>query len=275
MNRWWLVYVVVLGVLVSGCMGSQASDERPDVSHLEPQLLTEMMQEAGVTEVDSLEIQSGSTGEKKRTTDSALIENFMSQIAEVIYTPDPNQEERIGWIYRVTVKDDDNSFEFYPHYVEDVYYKADGDVGGMMEALFQEIEKQEPVGAGWYPIESPPTLEIRVGSEKIHMELGSYQWSYVKEGTEEVLNQSVEARMASFEDTLARANPPKVHMNLMTDVLFGYRPQSYKLTLWKGDHTMVSFTSLEDLKNIGPVVVQVWAAWEQGHAMYYGVMDIQ
>ena len=275
MKRRWIVYLVVMTFMMSGCMNSQASDKRPDVSKLEPQILSEMMQDAGIENVNALEVQSGSTGEKKFTTDEALITEFIQQIADVTYTPDPDQEERMGWIYRVTVKDGKNSFEFYPNYVKDVYYIADGDVGGMMESLFQEIEKREPVGADWYPIESPPKLDIQIGSETIRMALGSYQWSYVEEETGEVATIEAETVMASIEQILATANPPKVHMNLMTNIIFGYEPQTYTFTLWKDDETMVSTTFLEDLKNIGPVVIQVSAEWEQGHAMYYGVMDIQ
>lgn len=112
MKRRWIVYLVVMTFMMSGCMNSQASDKRPDVSKLEPQVLSAMMRDAGVENVDALEVQSGSTGEKKFTTDEELITEFIQQIADVTYTPDPDQEERIGWIYRVTVKNGENSFEF-------------------------------------------------------------------------------------------------------------------------------------------------------------------
>ncbi|MFC4356270.1 hypothetical protein ACFO0S_14510 [Chryseomicrobium palamuruense] len=275
MKKWWLLNIILMVLMLSGCMSSQANDNRPDVSKLEPQSLSEMIQDAGLENVDALEVQSGSTGEKKDTTDPILINEFMKQIASVTYTPDPNQEERIGWVYRVTANDGDKSFEFYPNYVENVYYLADGDVKEMMEALFQEIEKQEPVGAGWYPTQSPPTLELQVGSETVRMGLGSYQWNYIEKGTGEVLSIAAEAAMAPIEQVLALSNPPKVNMNQMTNIIFVYKPQTYTLTLWTDDDAMVPITSLQDLKGIGPAVIQVSAEWEQGKAMYYGVMDIQ
>lgn len=164
---------------------------------------------------------------------------------------------------------------FYPNYVDDVYYTADKDIGDIIESLFQEIEKREPVGADWYPTQSPPTLELQVGSERVRMGLGSYEWNYVEKGTGEVLSIAAEAAMAPIEQVLALSNPPKVHMNQMTNIVFAYEPQTYTLTLWTDDAAMVPITSLQDLKGIGPVVIQVSAEWEQGHAMYYGVMDIQ
>lgn len=58
MKRRWLVYLVVMTFMMSGCMNSQASDKRPDVSKLEPQVLSAMMRDAGVENVDALDVQA-------------------------------------------------------------------------------------------------------------------------------------------------------------------------------------------------------------------------
>lgn len=58
MKRRWLVYLVVMTFMMSGCMNSQASDKRPDVSKLEPQVLSKMMQDAGIENVNALEVQA-------------------------------------------------------------------------------------------------------------------------------------------------------------------------------------------------------------------------
>lgn len=273
MKRILRIGILLSAILLSGCVAAGGEANEKPVIPKEPQALSEMFSKAGIESVDRLDMQSGMSGEKKATTDQAFIQNFLDEVEDVIYTADANQERREGWTYRVTLVDGENEFSFYPNHVDGVHYTANVDMFEKMDQLFTAIESKEPISAQWIKKQSAPTLDIRIGSVKIRPYIGTYSWKYIDETTgEEVL---VEATGVDPTTITSEMNPPDVHLNLMTDIMFEYQPTTYEIRYKVDDTITQTIGSLNEIQHKGPVIVEFIAEWEQGNAHYWTVLDIQ
>lgn len=65
------------------------------------QSLEEFYKDAKIEKVDKVIIQDGSTGASKAITEQEQIDEFLSQIKNIEFSPQDNQEERDGWRYRI------------------------------------------------------------------------------------------------------------------------------------------------------------------------------
>lgn len=273
MNRILRIGIFLCAIFLSGCVAAGGEENEKPVTPKEPQALSEMFWKAGIEWVDRLDMQSGMSGEKKTTANQEIIQNFLAEVEGVIYTPDTNQEKREGWTYLVTLVDGENEFSFYPNHVEGVHYTANADMFEKMDQLFAAIESEEPIGARWIKKQSAPTLDIRMGSVKIRPYIGTYSWKYIDETTgEEVLVEAVGLDPTTITSEM---NPPDVHLNLMTDIMFEYQPTTYEMRYKVDDTTTKTIGSSNEIQHKGPVIVEFIAEWEQGNAHYWTVLDIQ
>ncbi|HHY74976.1 MAG TPA: hypothetical protein GX497_17445 [Bacillus bacterium] len=128
-----LLLPAFLFILVLGACSSQ---EAPREIELKPYKLAELAKQ-DFSKVDKIAIKSGETGEEKTFEDKEQVQDFIKNIEAVTFTPDINQERRAGWTYMITFYEGrKKAFEFYPNYIDDIYFKQDDSVVAIVEELF-------------------------------------------------------------------------------------------------------------------------------------------
>lgn len=129
-----LFLLPVLAVLF--LLGACSSQEAPREIELKPYTLADLAKQ-DFSKVNKITIQSGETGEEKTVEDNEQISNFMKNMEDAYFTPDISQEKREGWTYLLTFYEGRKKvFEFYPHYVDDIYFKPDEKVMTSIDELF-------------------------------------------------------------------------------------------------------------------------------------------
>lgn len=95
-----------------------------------------------IEQVNKITIQDGSTGTTKEITEQAQIDEFLVLIKDIEFTPQDNQEKRVGWRYRMTLFDFDNEaeFAFTTDQIDGVYYDTNQNILRIVDEYYQQLE---------------------------------------------------------------------------------------------------------------------------------------
>lgn len=104
------------------------------------QSLEQFYKDAKIDNVDKIFIRDGSTGASKTVTNQEQINEFLSLINEIEYTPQENQEKRKGWTYEITLYDDDNQFLFYLNNIQGVFYDSNPNIYPIVDAFYKQLD---------------------------------------------------------------------------------------------------------------------------------------
>ncbi|MFC4411589.1 hypothetical protein ACFOZY_14270 [Chungangia koreensis] len=104
------------------------------------QSLEEFYKDASIENVDKVIIQDGSTGESIEITEEVQITEFLLLINEIYFTPQENQEGRVGWRYGITLFDGPKKFQFTLSQIEDTYYDSTPDIYPIVDAYYKKQE---------------------------------------------------------------------------------------------------------------------------------------
>ena len=99
--------------------------------------------DAGITEVDELIIQDGSTGYTKTTDDPQHIDAFLSELNPIEVIPDDNQEARNGWRYGITLVQGEKRYLFTLNSIEDMYYHTEPDLHPFVDVFYNNLDVEE------------------------------------------------------------------------------------------------------------------------------------
>ncbi|MGE6576917.1 hypothetical protein [Paenibacillus xylanexedens] len=95
-----LMIATVMILILSGCQSSNQPDQ-VGVSKVSRELDT--FYPGDITQVDSIEMMSGSDATKKTTTDQVLIQEWIEKVSDLEIVLDPDQEDSTGVLYHVTM----------------------------------------------------------------------------------------------------------------------------------------------------------------------------
>ncbi|ETT35132.1 hypothetical protein C161_18039 [Paenibacillus sp. FSL R5-192] len=95
-----LMFATVIILILSGCQSSNQPDQ-VGVRKVPKELHT--FYPGDITQVDSIEMMSGSDGTKKTTTDQVLIQEWIEKVHDLEIVLDPDQEDSTGVLYHVTM----------------------------------------------------------------------------------------------------------------------------------------------------------------------------
>lgn len=125
------ILLLSLLVILSGC-----GKREP-----EPELTTQELQElypGDIDDVDYIEIRDGSTGELMRIKDQAMIRDWVSEVRHFEFVPDPNQEDRVGFLYAVTLYEHEEAkLSFTPSSTSGHYYIHNEELRLKIKELFE------------------------------------------------------------------------------------------------------------------------------------------
>ena len=98
---------------------------------------------AGMTNVEELIIQDGSTGYTKTTDDPQHIDALLSELKSIEVIPDDNQEARDGWRYGITLVQGEKRYSFALNSIEDIYYHTEPDLHPFVDSFYQNLDVEE------------------------------------------------------------------------------------------------------------------------------------
>ena len=95
-------------------------------------------------DVTKIQVQDGSTGYSKITTDKKVIGEFLSKIKDVQFIPEENQEDRTGFLYFITLyQDEEMTFIFTLNEVNDYYYYTEPDIYPIVDSFYKNLKVEE------------------------------------------------------------------------------------------------------------------------------------
>jgi len=95
-----LMIATVMILILNGCQSSIKPDQS-GVSKVPKELHTFYPDD--ITQVDSIEMMSGSDGTKRTTTDQVLIQEWIEKVRDLEIVLDPDQEDATGVLFHVTM----------------------------------------------------------------------------------------------------------------------------------------------------------------------------
>ncbi|WP_102349527.1 hypothetical protein [Bacillus sp. Marseille-P3661] len=128
-----VVLIIALIILVTTACGQQ----EPREIELKEYTITELT-ESDLKAVDKITIKNGETGDVKTIEDQQDVTAWLDFIKGIQFTPDLDQNQREGWLYMITLYEGNRKvLEFYPNYIDDIYFKVENDVISKFDELFK------------------------------------------------------------------------------------------------------------------------------------------
>ncbi|MFD1176008.1 hypothetical protein ACFQ3W_06755 [Paenibacillus puldeungensis] len=124
-------------LLVTGCYGSKESIV------LQPATLSEIYP-GNILKVNKVELLDGSSGERKVIEDQGKIKKWINLIKDIKLIPDSNQEDRVGFIYGISLYEEDElKLGFVLNHINKIYYKNNIEFEAHIQAFFEEQFEKE------------------------------------------------------------------------------------------------------------------------------------
>lgn len=132
--QWFLfVIIMVIILLCMGCGKGEASEK--------PRFTVKQLEElypGDISNVDHIEIRSGSTGALKIVNDKQLAQEWLAKVRHMKLTPDPNQEGRVGYLFYVDLfEGQEKKLRFLPNEIAGNYYVYSEELAKEISELFQ------------------------------------------------------------------------------------------------------------------------------------------
>ncbi|WP_458122976.1 hypothetical protein [Paenibacillus sp. Z3-2] len=124
-----ILLLLLMGIAIIACSEPQAE-----------KLTTMTLQElypGDIANVVSIEITDGGSGERKLISNQKLILEWIDQIKDIKLEPDSNQEDRSGFLYSVSLREDHKSkLGFTPNSQGGHYYIHNEELTTKIQELF-------------------------------------------------------------------------------------------------------------------------------------------
>jgi|GEM_PF-921722 hypothetical protein len=139
---WRASLMLTLAVALTACGGKeQAPEEVP----LAAKSLRELYP-GDMARADAIQVVDGGTGERKLYSDMQQVRLWIDSVQDIVLVPDPNQEDRNGYLYGVTLFEGEESrMSFTPNSAGGHYRIHNEELSARIEALFAEapLEKRD------------------------------------------------------------------------------------------------------------------------------------
>lgn len=123
----FLIFTLHVGIL-SACTDAKS------------QSLEEFYEDANIEKVDQIIIQDGTTGASKKIKEQERINEFLSLIKDIEFSPQDNQEESVGWLYAITLVDNKIDYKFTLSKIGDTYYNSNPDIYPIVDAYYKQLD---------------------------------------------------------------------------------------------------------------------------------------
>lgn len=132
------MFALLTALFLSSCQSANTPNQAG--ASKEPKEL-ETFFSGDMTQVDSIEIMSGSDGTKRTTTDQALIQKWIEKVRHINIVLDPDQEDAAGVLFHVTLfKQGNEVFYMTPTDMNHQRMEPQSELADRMTELFNAIE---------------------------------------------------------------------------------------------------------------------------------------
>ncbi|WP_227394632.1 hypothetical protein [Jeotgalibacillus aurantiacus] len=138
MRKFLFIILSVCLLILSACVDTNEKNENIKITG-KTQSLEQFYKDSNIQNIDKIIIRDGSTGFSKTVTAEKQIDDFITLIKGIIFTPLENQEQREGWLYEITLYDGDNQFLFYLNSIGTVYYESNPDIFPFVDNYYKEL----------------------------------------------------------------------------------------------------------------------------------------
>ncbi|KAA8784109.1 hypothetical protein ABIE27_001090 [Paenibacillus sp. 4624] len=135
------IHAITCALFAALILSSCQSSDRPNPAELNktPRELGSFYPD-NITEVDSIEIMSGSDGSTKRTTNLQLIHDWIEKIRHVNIVQHPDAEDTTGVLFHVTMfKQENVIFYMTPTHMNHQPIEPQGELADLMTELYEAI----------------------------------------------------------------------------------------------------------------------------------------
>ncbi|MGE7688194.1 hypothetical protein ACQKMI_03190 [Lysinibacillus sp. NPDC097214] len=130
MNAQKLLIPLFLFFLLAGC-------------GLETKTLPEFYEDE-LEDVTKIKIIDGSTGYKKVINDKNIIDHFLSEIKDIQFIPEENQDDKSGFTYSIAFyRDEEITFSFSLNEVNGHYYYTEPDIHSIIDDFYKNLKVEE------------------------------------------------------------------------------------------------------------------------------------
>lgn len=100
--------------------------------------------ERDLENVTKIAIVDGSTGYKKKIEDQIAINNFLTDIKDVNFIPEENQDDRVRWLYSISLfENEEKTFQFGLGEVNGHYYYTEPNIFPIVDRFYKTVDVQE------------------------------------------------------------------------------------------------------------------------------------
>lgn len=134
--------VITCALFAALLLSSCQSSDLPEPAKLSktPKKL-ETFYPGGITEVDSIEIRSGSDGTAKRTTDPKLMHDWIEKVRHLNIIPNPDQEDASGVLFHVRMfRQEEVVFWMTPTNINQQRIEPQDELADLMTELYNTIQ---------------------------------------------------------------------------------------------------------------------------------------
>ncbi len=132
--QWFLFVIIMVMILIGVACGKGEASEKPKLTAKQ----LEEFYPGDISNVDHIEIRSGSTGVLKIVNDKQLAQDWIAKVRHSKLTPDPNQEGRVGYLFYVDqFEGQEKKLRFLPNEIAGNYYVYSEELEKEISKLFQ------------------------------------------------------------------------------------------------------------------------------------------
>ena len=139
MRKFLFIIVSISLLILSACVDTNEKNQNTKITG-KTQALEQFYSDSEIKNIDKILIRDGGTGASKTVTEQKQIDEFVTLIKDIIFTPQDNQERSEGWSYEITLYDGDKQFLFYLHYIDGVYYDSSPDILPIVDNYYKQLE---------------------------------------------------------------------------------------------------------------------------------------
>lgn len=138
MRKFFFIILSISLLILSACVDTNEKNQNTKITG-KTQSLEQFYSDSEIKHIDKILIRDGGTGASKTVTEQKQIDEFITLVKDIIFTPQDNQERSAGWSYEITLYDGDNQFLFYSHYVDGVYYDSNPDILPILDTYYKQL----------------------------------------------------------------------------------------------------------------------------------------
>ncbi|MBD8035911.1 DUF4362 domain-containing protein [Solibacillus sp. A46] len=118
-----------------------------------------------------------------------------------------------------------------------------------------------------------PNINLVIGDQTIKIYKGAYSWSSFDASTGETTTTMTDH--ASPNQMMETVQEIEVNLNEPVEITFDSEPTKVEFNIWNESGITSTYYSLEEIKETGPVIMEIVGYWNESRATYVTALNIE